>query len=108
PEALDSTPRSPAEVLTLLRQLQASQLPDDVEQQRQRAEADLLWFVPDIQQFDKIPTLEELAKLPGIGAHAAERIKLIDTLAERCSEQAEMDFSLLFDPSRDLLAIGYN
>jgi cellobiose phosphorylase len=108
PETLRSTPRSPAEALALLEQLEASRWPADAQRQRQQAEDDLLWLVPEVQQFDKMPTLEELAKLPGLGSRAAERIKLIDTLAERCSEQAEMDFSILFDPSRDLLAIGYN
>jgi cellobiose phosphorylase len=40
--------------------------------------------------------------------HAAERIKALEEVARRCQEMAEMDYSFLFDKSRDLFAIGYN
>jgi hypothetical protein len=40
--------------------------------------------------------------------HAADRIKALEQVACRCQELAEMDYSFLFDKSRDLLAIGYN
>ncbi len=39
---------------------------------------------------------------------AAERIKTLAQLASQCQEFADMDFSFLFDKSRDLFAIGYN
>ena len=46
--------------------------------------------------------------MPGAGDHAATRIRQIDQLAQRCAELAVMDFAFLYDPARDLLAIGYN
>jgi len=55
-----------------------------------------------------VPTLRDLAAMPRIGEEAAARIALIENLATRCSDHAGMDFSFLHDPSRDLLAIGYN
>ena len=39
---------------------------------------------------------------------AADRIKMLEQLASQCQEFADMDFSFLFDKSRDLFAIGYN
>jgi cyclic beta-1,2-glucan glucanotransferase len=39
---------------------------------------------------------------------AADRIKTMELLASQCREFADMDFSLLFDKTRDLFAIGYN
>ena len=45
---------------------------------------------------------------PTGGERAVERIRRIDQLAQRCTELAVMDFAFLYDPARDLLAIGYN
>jgi cyclic beta-1,2-glucan synthetase len=39
---------------------------------------------------------------------AADRIQGLQRAANRCQELADMDFSFLFDKSRDLFAIGYN
>lgn len=39
--------------------------------------------------------------------HAADRIKTLEQVARQCQEWAAMDFSFLFDESRDLFAIGY-
>ena len=39
---------------------------------------------------------------------AADQIKILEQLASQCQEFADMDFSFLFDKSRDLFAIGYN
>jgi len=39
---------------------------------------------------------------------AAERIQSLEKVAQWCQELADTDFSFLFDPSRDLFAIGYN
>jgi cyclic beta-1,2-glucan synthetase len=40
--------------------------------------------------------------------HALQRIKVIEGLARQCEEMAEMDFSFLYDESRNLFSIGYN
>ena len=39
---------------------------------------------------------------------AADRIKTLAQLASQCEEFADMDFSFLFDTTRNLFAIGYN
>jgi len=72
------------------------------------ARDDLQFLIPDPQQFDHVPTLQELADAPTGGDRAVERIRRIDQLAQRCNELAVMDFAFLYDPSRDLLSIGYN
>ena len=72
------------------------------------ARDDLQFLVPDPQQFDHVPTLQELAGASTGGDRAAERIRQIDQLAQRCTELAVMDFAFLYDPARDLLSIGYN
>jgi len=71
-------------------------------------------------RLDETPTLRDLAELdssPGpsadslreAGRHARQRLVTLETLARLSDElAAEMDFSLLFDPSRDLFAIGFN
>lgn len=76
--------------------------------QCKEAADDLLFLVPEPQRFDHVPVLQDLATVPGVGKCAAERIRQIDLLAQRCTEQAVMDFSFLYDPVCDLLAIGYN
>ena len=40
--------------------------------------------------------------------HAADRIRTLEQVASQCQEFADMDFSFLFDETRDLFAIGYN
>ncbi len=40
--------------------------------------------------------------------HARERLQLLSELAHQSDAFAEMDFSFLFDATRDLFAIGYN
>ena len=72
------------------------------------ARDDLQFLITDPQQFDHVPTLQELAAAPAAGERAAERIRQIDKLAQRCTEQAAMDFTFLYDPACDLLSIGYN
>jgi len=39
---------------------------------------------------------------------ASERITALEKLALRCGEFADLDYQFLYDPSRRLLAIGYN
>ena len=41
-------------------------------------------------------------------AHAAGRLAELSALAQRCREFADLDYELLYDRSRQLLAIGYN
>ncbi|MDZ4191513.1 MAG: glucoamylase family protein [Pseudomonas sp.] len=41
-------------------------------------------------------------------ACAMERIVLVERLAKLAGDLADMDFTFLYDPQRDLLAIGYN
>jgi len=40
--------------------------------------------------------------------YARQRLVALEALARQSDELAEMDFSFLFDPGRELLAIGYN
>lgn len=39
---------------------------------------------------------------------AADRIRALEQAAQQCQELAEMDFTFLFDSTRNLFAIGYN
>jgi len=39
---------------------------------------------------------------------AAERIDVLKRIAQQCHDFADMDFTFLYDPSRDLFSIGYN
>ncbi len=41
-------------------------------------------------------------------ANARERMLALEELARQCDELAAMDFTYLFDPARDLFAIGFN
>lgn len=70
------------------------------------AHDDLELLMREAPTFDHIPTLQELAD--GGGERATARIRDIDQLALRCSYLAMMDFSHLYDPTCDLLSIGYN
>ena len=59
-----------------------------------------------LSSLEEIPTLRELA---GRGNDlAVERITAMERLALQSSELARMDYDFLFDPTRHLLAIGYN
>jgi cyclic beta-1,2-glucan synthetase len=78
------------------------------EQQCHAAVTNLSLLGPVINQFKNIPMLEEVAALSDGGNSVSAYLKQIENLAQRCSEQAEMDFSFLYDDSRDLLSIGYN
>jgi len=60
----------------------------------------------EVETFDSIPTLRELARAGS--ASARSRMTEIDHLASQCSAFAGMDYSFLFDASRHLLNIGYN
>jgi cellobiose phosphorylase len=40
--------------------------------------------------------------------HAQQRLLTLESLATQCDDLAAMDFTYLFDPARDLFAIGFN
>jgi len=42
------------------------------------------------------------------GQTAKTRIHELENLAQRCDDLARMDFTLLYDPARELFSIGYN
>jgi cellobiose phosphorylase len=53
--------------------------------------------------------LDELARLARLGsARATQRMEVLDHLARECDAFGHMDFRFLHDPSRHLLAVGYN
>jgi hypothetical protein len=51
---------------------------------------------------------EWLRCLQEAGSRASQRILALQGLARQSTELAEMDFSFLFDPARDLFSIGFN
>jgi cellobiose phosphorylase len=60
-------------------------------------------------QIDQTPTLREVAALQGEASdHARQRLIVLESLAAQCDELAAMDFTFLFDSSRDLFSIGFN
>ena len=73
-----------------------------------RSALDDLMFLDAFTQdsTDNFPTLRELAETGN--QRACERIADIERLALQSSELALMDYDFLFDPTRHLLAIGYN
>ena len=48
------------------------------------------------------------ARLREASAHARERIVVLETVVRQSAELAGMDFTFLFDPARELFAIGFN
>src|ERR1039458_5048222 len=46
--------------------------------------------------------------LDGAGQRAQARLNELESLAKRCDELARMDFTILYDPGRELFSIGYN
>jgi len=58
------------------------------------------------------PEMKQLAdlrrKLSDATIRAQERVKLIGSLARQCYELARMDYDLLYNKSRNLLAVGFN
>ncbi|MEO6034061.1 MAG: glucoamylase family protein, partial [Verrucomicrobiota bacterium] len=53
--------------------------------------------------------LAELARgIREASAHACQRILSLETLARQSDQFAEMDFTFLFDPARELFSIGFN
>ncbi|MFN0127423.1 MAG: GH36-type glycosyl hydrolase domain-containing protein, partial [Verrucomicrobiales bacterium] len=69
---------------------------------------DVTLLLSDAGDHGSMPTLQALADQTGGTSPAHAWLHRIDELARRCADQAEMDFQFLYDPSHDLLAIGYN
>lgn len=95
------------------------------DQQVRAVRDDLKLLVPKQQhtnviQTNVIPTLAQLAKdkgsvnnvapalLVASQKQAAERLRVIDDLIDRCHEVATMDFEFLYDSAQGLLSIGYD
>ena len=61
---------------------------------------------------DRMPTLRELAATDAFSAEGAalaqERLQQIAALAAECEAQADFEFDFLYDPSCNLLAIGFD
>jgi len=61
---------------------------------------------------DRVPTLRELAATDAFSAEGAaparERLQQIAALAAECEAQADFEFDFLYDPSCNLLAIGFD
>ena len=72
------------------------------------ARAELQLLVPDMRLFQHVPTLQDVARASSGGDRAAERIRQIEQLVQRCAALEAMDFAFLYDTARDLLSIGYN
>jgi cellobiose phosphorylase len=48
------------------------------------------------------------SSLAAAGQKAQARMQELENLAQRCDELARMDFTILYDPARELFSIGYN
>jgi len=100
---------------------------NNLSRQCQEAFNELIWLAPWIlhpvsshgqdnyPEIDYIPTLREMAIInaeefisPGHINHAQERIELIESLARKSGEFANMEYSFLYDKSRRLQTVGYN
>ncbi len=87
------------------------------DQQARALRADVSFMVPAPQHITHIPTPAELARERTTASNvaagspyksAAQRLRVIDDLVDRCRELALMDFEFLYDTSRGLLSIGYD
>jgi cellobiose phosphorylase len=70
---------------------------------------EIAFLAPD--GFDGVPTLREVAALPGDAPHAVHaraRMAATESLALQAGEFAQMEYDFLFDRARHLLTIGYN
>jgi cellobiose phosphorylase len=56
----------------------------------------------------RIPSLREVALLEGQAGPANARMAEIARLVRQCDDLARMDYGFLYDPTRHLLAIGFN
>jgi cyclic beta-1,2-glucan synthetase len=63
---------------------------------------------PSVADRATVPTLREWAQTEGATEFARDRLAELESLARQCDELAEMDFSFLIDPVRELMATGFN
>ena len=86
---------------------------------RQLAEESEQWLVKLDGLQDAAPRSPEGAELKKLlsglrplleaaGKSAQARVNELEDLAQRCDELARMDFTILYDPARELFSIGYN
>ena len=72
---------------------------------------DLAPTLRELSQLDQafeLSSTEASRRLRDAAARARERVFALETLARESDRFAEMDFSFLFDRSRDLFSIGFN
>ncbi len=77
--------------------------------QARAALEEIAWLAPE--GFEGIPTLREVAALPGDpphALHARARVAATELLAAQAGKFAGMEYGFLFDRARHLLTIGYN
>ena len=83
---------------------------------RTGASADVAALLARLDAWPTLPALAELEASPAASAEgwgdaggaARERMVALEALARQCDEFATMDYRFLFDPARELFAIGYN
>lgn len=66
-----------------------------------------LTATPTLRQIAESPTPDPMATAADVLC-ARARLVCLEALAQKCDEFASMDFAFLFDPARDLFAIGFN
>ncbi|MBV8781489.1 MAG: cyclic beta 1-2 glucan synthetase, partial [Phycisphaerae bacterium] len=82
----------------------------DIVEMRQRVSSLIDGTLSDEARDDgAISWLQQLRSSVNAAAQfASARIHLLERLAQECQDFAEMDFTFLYDHSRDLFSIGYN
>ena len=76
--------------------------------QCQRMHQELISLLRDPGKLAILPSLESLQSTPHATAEAVQRAELIEQLRQQCGQFMDMDFRFLYEPSSDLLSIGYN
>ena len=70
------------------------------------------WAEAEAKKADSAEVAQALADLgaalAAAGRRAQQQILELENLARRCEALARMDFTLLYDPARELFSIGYN
>jgi cyclic beta-1,2-glucan synthetase len=64
--------------------------------------------ISELPNTEEQPSAELLQCLRQDGERARQRLLTLETLAAQCEEMAAVDFTFLFDTSRDLFSIGFN
>jgi cellobiose phosphorylase len=76
-------------------------------QQARSLREEVTLLAPDPQAWAQTPSLAELAA-GSAQAVAQQRLAAIDDLQARCRQLARMDFTFLYEQSRNLLSIGFD